>query len=69
MTVTAYCHTQRAIISRELELVKLRDRFSQEAPAMTDDLIPKLKCAKCGSNKVGLIYSPDTSPSAYGKGS
>ncbi|MER9504744.1 hypothetical protein [Mesorhizobium sp. M0579] len=59
MTVTAYCHTQRAIISRELELVKLRDRFSQEAPAMTDDLIPKLK--------VGLIYSSDTSPNADGK--
>jgi hypothetical protein len=34
---------------------------------MADDLIPKLKCAKCGGKKVGLIYTPDTIPNAYGK--
>jgi len=36
---------------------------------MADDLIPKLTCAKCGSKKVGLIYTPDTSPDAYRKAS
>ena len=34
---------------------------------MADDLIPKLKCAKCGSKNVGLIYTPDTTPNAYRK--
>ncbi|MER9840544.1 hypothetical protein NKJ59_04730 [Mesorhizobium australicum] len=34
---------------------------------MADDIIPKLKCAKCGGKKVGLIYLPDASPNAYGK--
>jgi hypothetical protein len=34
---------------------------------VSDDLIPKLKCAKFGSKKVGLIYTPDTTPNAYGK--
>lgn len=34
---------------------------------MADDLIPKLKCAKFGGKRVGLIYTPDTSQSAYGK--
>lgn len=28
---------------------------------MTDDLMPKLKCAKCGGKHLGLIYAPDTS--------
>lgn len=34
---------------------------------MADDIIPKLKCAKCGGRKVGTIYTPDTTPNAYGK--
>jgi hypothetical protein len=48
-----------------LDPVKLRDRFGPDAPAMADDLIPKLKCAKCGGKRVGLIYTPDTRPNAY----
>jgi hypothetical protein len=51
--------------SQMLDLVKLR--FGPDAPAMANDLIPKPKCAKCGGKKVGLIYTPDTSPKAYGK--
>lgn len=30
-----------------------------DAPAMSDDLIPKLKCARCGGKQVGLTYTPD----------
>jgi hypothetical protein len=30
--------------------------------------LTKLKCSRCGGNKVGLIYTPDTSPSAYREG-
>jgi hypothetical protein len=44
--------------------MKLRDRFGPDAPAMADDLIPKLKCAVCGSKKFGLIYTSDTAPNA-----
>jgi hypothetical protein len=50
-----------------LDLVKLRDRFGPDAPAMEWDLKPKLKCSRCGGNKVGLIYTPDTCPNAYGR--
>jgi len=67
MAVTAHCHHAPCNHSQKLDLVKLSDRFGREAPAMADDLIPKLKCAKCGSKRVGLIYTPDTSPNAYGK--
>lgn len=36
-----------------LRLAKLRDRFGHDAPAMADDLTPRMKCAKCGSKKGG----------------
>jgi hypothetical protein len=36
-------------------------------PAMEWDIRPKLKCTKCGGKAVGRIYTPDTSPDAYGK--
>ncbi|WP_245509074.1 hypothetical protein [Mesorhizobium sp. M4B.F.Ca.ET.019.03.1.1] len=67
MTVTAFCHHAPCNHSQPLDLPKLRDRFGPDAPAMADDIIPKLKCAKCGGRKVGTIYTPDTRPNAYGK--
>ncbi|MER9167683.1 hypothetical protein NKI12_09910 [Mesorhizobium australicum] len=67
MTVTAHCHHSPCNHSQKLDLVNLRDRFGPEAPAMADDIIPKLKCAKCGGKKIGLIYKPDSRPNAYGK--
>jgi hypothetical protein len=39
--------------------MKLRDKLGPDAPAMADDLISKLRCAKCGGKAVGLIYAPD----------
>jgi hypothetical protein len=57
MTVTAYCHDCNH--SKKLDLAKLRDRFGPDALAMADDIIPRLKCEKCGSKKVGTIYAPD----------
>jgi hypothetical protein len=61
MTVTAYCHRSACNHHQVLDLEMLRDRFGPDAPAMADDLIPKLRCAKCGGKKVGTIYAPDTS--------
>ncbi|WP_192177665.1 hypothetical protein [Mesorhizobium amorphae] len=66
MTVRAFCHHAPCNHSQVLDLVKLRDRYGPDAPATADDLIPKLKCAKCGSKRVGTIYTPDTSPTGYG---
>ena len=67
MAVTAHCQTAPCHHSQKLDLAKLRDRFGPDAPSLADDLIPNLKCAKCGGKKVGLIYTPDTTPNAYGK--
>ncbi|MER8882581.1 hypothetical protein [Mesorhizobium sp. M0816] len=63
--VTAHCHRAPCHHRQELDLAKLRARFGPDAPAMADDLIPKLRCAKCGGKRVGLIYTPDTKPTGY----
>ncbi|MER8745998.1 hypothetical protein NKH54_23360 [Mesorhizobium sp. M1004] len=67
VTVTAYCHTPACHHKRVLDLAKLRDGFGPDAPAMEWDIRPKLRCKKCNGNDVGLIYTPDTSPTGYGK--
>jgi hypothetical protein len=58
MSVRAYCHDHRCNHNQVLDLEKLRDRFGPDAPAMHDDIAPKLRCARCGGKKVGLIYTP-----------
>ncbi|TIQ61156.1 MAG: hypothetical protein E5X64_42840, partial [Mesorhizobium sp.] len=42
-------------------LEALKAMLGPDAPAMSDDLIPKLKCARCrcGGKQVGLTYTPD----------
>ncbi|QKC83297.1 hypothetical protein [Mesorhizobium sp. NZP2077] len=60
-------HNRRCHHGDALDLEKIKDKLGPDAPAMADDLIPKLKCAKCGGKQVGLIYSPDTTPNGkYG---
>jgi len=67
MTVTAFCHHAPCNHSQKLDLKALRDRFGPDAPAMEWDILPKLHCTKCGGNRVGLTYTPDTTPTGYGK--
>jgi len=58
----AFCHNSRCHHNQLLDMQKLKDKLGADAPAMADDLIPKLRCAKCGGKHVGLTYSPDTRP-------
>lgn len=58
MTVTAHCQRSRCNHHQVLDLHLLKERLGPDAPAMADDLKPKLKCSKCGGKKIGLIYSP-----------
>jgi hypothetical protein len=57
-TITAYCHASLCNHSAVLDMLALRDRFGPDHGAMHDDLVPLLKCAKCGSKKVGIICTP-----------
>jgi len=36
----------------------LRDKLGPDHGAMHDDLVPKLRCSKCGGKDLGLIVSP-----------
>lgn len=58
MTVTAYCHQSACNHHQGLDLYKLRDKLGPDATAMSDDLLPKLRCSKCNGKEIGLIYSP-----------
>jgi len=60
MHIEAYCHSSACGHHSSLDLEKLRDRLGPDAPAMSDDLKPKLRCARCGGRNIDLIYSPDT---------
>ncbi|UCI10419.1 hypothetical protein [Mesorhizobium sp. B1-1-8] len=68
MKVTAHRQTSPCHHSQVLDLVKLRDRFVPDAPAMECDLKPKLRCARCGGKAVGVIYTPDITPTAAAVG-
>ncbi|MGX9576283.1 hypothetical protein [Mesorhizobium sp. f-mel] len=48
-------------------MLRDRDRYGPDAAAMADDIIPKLRCARCRGKAVGLIYTPDTTPTGYAK--
>lgn len=57
--VRAYCHNIPARgHSSELDLVKLAEKLGPDHGAMHDDLVRKLKCAKCGGRNVWLVVIP-----------
>jgi hypothetical protein len=64
MTLLAYCHSPTCHHNQRLDLIKIRDKLGPDAPAMSDDLVPRMRCTKCGGRKVGLTYSPPTEPRA-----
>lgn len=63
MTVRAFCQRSRCNHSQVLDLKALAERFGPDAPAMHDDLVPRLKCRKCGGREIGLTYTPPVTPS------
>ena len=58
MTVMAHCQNSRCSHRQVLDIKALAERFGPDAPAMHDDLAPKLKCTKCGGKQIGLTYTP-----------
>jgi hypothetical protein len=62
MKLHAYCHRSTCHHNKLVDLELLKAKLGPDARAMNDDLLPKLKCAKCGGREIGLTYSPHTSP-------
>ncbi len=58
-TLTAYCHKPLCCHNQTLDLIKLRDKFGPDYGCMHDDIVPKLRCSKCGGKKVGIIRHPN----------
>lgn len=56
MSLAAFC--QSCDHNALLDLQKLQGRLGRDAPAMADDLKPKLRCAACGSKQIALTYTP-----------
>ncbi len=59
-TIVAYCHTYLCNHKGTLDLLTLRDRFGPDHGAMHADLVPKLRCTKCGGRKVRIVCTPGT---------
>lgn len=55
----AWCHSPRCGHHAYLDLIKLREKLGPDHGAMHDDLVYKLRCAKCGGRKIGLIVHPN----------
>lgn len=59
-TIHVYCHNSHCHHNAALDLLALRDKLGPDHGAMRDDLVPKLRCSKCGGKDVGIIISPGT---------
>lgn len=53
-----YCENPDCLHNAELDHLALRDRLGPEAPMMRDDILPKLRCSKCGGKKLDIKLSP-----------
>jgi hypothetical protein len=65
MRVTAFCRNSRCNHNQQLDLKALSGRFGPYMPAMHDDLVPRLRCSKCGGRQISLTCTPTVQPAGY----
>ncbi len=51
--ITAYCNSCRHSV--QLDLEALAAKLGPDHGALHNDLVPRLKCSRCGSRSIGLI--------------
>lgn len=61
-SIWAFCHNWRCHHRAKLNLQTLKAKLGPDASTMHDDLVPKLKCQKCGGKEVGLTLIPRDKP-------
>lgn len=59
-TIYAYCYNPACRHITVLDMLALRDRLGPDHGALRADLVPKLRCTKCGGRQVGIISIPGT---------
>lgn len=57
-TLGAACNRTQCFHFGRLDLAMLKARLGPGHSTMAPDLVPKLRCAKCGGKDVGLILHP-----------
>lgn len=65
-TVTAYCQNPACGHRQVLDMLKLRDKLGPDHGSLHDDLVPKMRCSKCGGKDIGLIRSSNKTASYTG---
>lgn len=58
--IWGYCIESSCRHMAVLDLLALRDRLGPDHGALRADLVPKLRCSKCGSRQVGIFSTPGT---------
>lgn len=57
LVINVHCHNAACANHATLDLHALRDKLGPDHGALHDDLVPLLRCSKCGGRKVGIIIS------------
>jgi hypothetical protein len=58
IVVSARCNNVVCDNYQELNLNRLSDKFGSEASALEKDIAPRMRCSKCGHDRVRLSYAP-----------
>lgn len=58
IVVSARCGEGSCDNQHELNLLRMKAKLGPEASAMHKDLARKMRCSKCGNDKIRLSYSP-----------
>lgn len=58
IVVSAECDRVACDNHQELNLNRLSDKFGPQASALEKDIAPRMRCSKCGNDRVRLSYAP-----------
>lgn len=57
-TIVAYCHNARCNHRAAVDLCLIREKLGPDHGALHEDLVPKLRCSRCGGKRIGMIVTP-----------
>jgi hypothetical protein len=69
MQLWAFCHVHDCFNRHRFDLDALRARIGPHASTMARDLVPRLRCSRCGGRNASIIVIPRASnPGDLGAG-
>lgn len=58
MQLWAFCHAHACFNRHRFDLNELRARIGPEASTMAHDLVPRLRCSRCGGKNASITCIP-----------